>query len=135
MKIFLIVILAILTIGLTVAANLLLKRGAHTPSSELLLGFIGWKTIVGWAAFGFALIAYTLLLKFVPLHFAASITSAKFIFVILAAWFILNERIVAPQWIGIILIAAGIAVISVNAKETTSQGSDSKGMPLSEEGP
>ena len=32
----------------------------------MLLGIIGWKTFAGWVAFGFALIAYTMLLKHVP---------------------------------------------------------------------
>ena len=120
MKLLIIVIMAALTICLTVAANLFLKKGANEPSSTLILGFIGWKTLAGWMAFGFALIAYTLLLRYVPLHFAASITSAKFIGVVLAAWFILNERIVGQQWIGILLIAIGITVISLAARESPS---------------
>lgn len=118
MKLLIIVIMAALTIGLTVAANLFLKKGANEPSSTLVFGFIGWKTLAGWVAFGLALIAYTLLLRYVPLHFAASITSAKFIGVVLAAWFILNERIAGQQWIGIILIAVGITVISLTARES-----------------
>jgi drug/metabolite transporter (DMT)-like permease len=134
-KVLLIAILASLTIGLTVAANLLLKRGASAPASEMLLGIIGWKTFAGWVAFGFALIAYTMLLKHVPLHFAASITSAKFIGVILAAWFILNERVVTQQWIGILLIAAGITVISLAARESTDEDEQARNITIVEEAP
>ena len=96
---------------------------------------IGWKTFGGWVAFGLALIAYTLLLKFVPLHFAASITSAKFIFVILAAWLILNERIIGPQWIGIILIAAGIAVVSLSSSDATAGDAAAGDGAVLEDGP
>ena len=65
MKLLIIVIMAAITIALTVAANLFLKKGANEPSSTLILGFIGWKTLAGWTAFGLALIAYTLLLRYV----------------------------------------------------------------------
>jgi drug/metabolite transporter (DMT)-like permease len=133
-KLLIIVIMAALTICLTVAANLFLKKGANEPSSTLILGFIGWKTLAGWMAFGFALIAYTLLLRYVPLHFAASITSAKFIGVVLAAWFILNERIVGQQWIGILLIAIGITVVSLAATRQ-SPSADAASTRVAEEAP
>ena len=111
-----IIITASLTVGLTVAANLLLKRGSDQETSPLFLGIIGWKTFAGFVCFGLALVAYTMLLKHVPLHFAASITSAKFIGVVLAAWLVLDERIVNQQWAGMTLIAIGILVVSLSPK-------------------
>ena len=116
MKIFMIVMTASLTIGLTVAANLLLKRGSSESASSLLLGLIGWRTLGGFFAFGLALIAYTMLLKYVPLHFAASVTSAKFIGVVLAAAFLLQERVHSQQWTGMALIAIGILVVSLSPR-------------------
>ena len=116
MKILMIIITASLTVGLTVAANLLLKRGTDQETSPIFLGLISWKTFAGFFCFGVALVAYTMLLKYVPLHFAASITSAKFIGVVLAAWLVLGERIVSQQWAGMVLIAVGILVVSVSPK-------------------
>ena len=113
MKVMMIFLTAVLTVGLTVAANLLLKKGANETSSPAIFGLIGWRTLGGFAAFGFALIAYTTLLRFVPLHFAASITSAKFICVVLAAWLVLHERGNGQQWLGMALIAIGILVVSL----------------------
>ncbi|MCH2161923.1 MAG: EamA family transporter [Phycisphaerales bacterium] len=134
MKLMMILVTAILTVGLTVAANLLLKRGASEPTSPALLGLIGWRTLGGFAAFGFALIAYTILLKYVDLHFAASLTSAKFICVVLAAWMVLGERINGQQWIGMGLIAIGILVVSLTARGTDTKP-DSQAMEMSTEAP
>ncbi len=116
MKILMIAVTASLTVGLTVAANLLLKRGSDEETSPVFFGIISWKTFAGFFCFGLALVAYTMLLKYVPLHFAASITSAKFIGVVLAAWLVLDERIVNQQWAGMILIATGILVVSLSPK-------------------
>jgi len=113
MKVLAIILLAFLTIALTVGANLLLKRGAHESTTGLFLNLVGWQTFAGFIAFGLALIAYTLLLRFVPLHFAASITAAKFIGIVLAAWFVLHERVNVQQWAGMAMIAVGILVVSL----------------------
>lgn len=121
MKMTMIVMTALLTVGLTVAANLLLKKGANETSSPAIFGLIGWRTLGGFAAFGFALIAYTMLLRFVPLHFAASITSAKFICVVLAAWLVLHERVNGQQWLGMALIAIGILVVSIAPRHDASE--------------
>ena len=83
---------------------------------KLLLGLFGWRTLGGFFAFGLALIAYTMLLKYVPLHFAASVTSAKFIGVVLAAAFLLQERVHSQQWTGMALIAIGILVVSLSPR-------------------
>lgn len=135
MKVLIVVIMAVLTVGLTVAANLFLKRGANEPDSAMVFGFIGWKILIGWVAFGLALIAYTLLLRYVPLHFAASITSAKFIGVVLAAWLILNERIPGQQWLGIFLIALGIVVVSLSVRDTPTTQADNSSKAVVEEAP
>lgn len=127
MRILAIILLAVLTVGLTVVANLALKRGASEPTSAVFLNIVGWRTIGGFFAFGFALIAYTMLLRFVPLHFAASITAAKFIGVVLAAWFVLHERVHAQQWAGMVLIAVGILVVSLAPTGSSTESDASPG--------
>lgn len=133
MRVTTIISLAVLTVALTVAANLFLKRGAHESTAGVFLNLIGWQTFAGFVAFGLALVAYTLLLRYVPLHFAASITAAKFIGIILAAWFVLHERVNPQQWAGMALIAVGILVVSMakSSPEEAPQGSSS---PLTDEG-
>lgn len=133
MKVAAIISLAVLTVVLTVAANLMLKRGAHESTAGVFLNLIGWQTFAGFVAFGLALVAYTLLLRYVPLHFAASITSAKFIGIILAAWFVLHERVNPQQWAGMALIAIGILVVSM-AKPISDDAPQGSSSPLTDEG-
>jgi drug/metabolite transporter (DMT)-like permease len=104
----------IFMIGCTVAANLLLKLGAIAPHRERILSVANWKTIVGFIIFAFAGIIYSWILAYLPLNVAQSYTSAQFIAVILASALLLSEPISAAQWFGIILIFAGILVVSIN---------------------
>jgi drug/metabolite transporter (DMT)-like permease len=100
-------------ISCTVAANLLLKLGASDPRSSFLIGIASWRTFFGLTAFGMAAIFYTFVLKIFPLNLAQSFTAFQFIAVICAASFFLGEPISTGRWLGIALIAAGIAVVAV----------------------
>jgi undecaprenyl phosphate-alpha-L-ara4N flippase subunit ArnE len=46
-----------------------------------------------------------------PLNIAQSFAAGQFIAVILAASLVLSEAISTAQWVGIFLIAAGIAIV------------------------
>ncbi len=99
-------------IGLTVTANLLLKTGAMAggpgqPISHLL----NWRVALGLVSFGLAACFYILILQRLPLNVAQSFAAAQFIAVILASAWLLSEPIGFSQWLGISLIAAGIAVV------------------------
>jgi multidrug transporter EmrE-like cation transporter len=100
-------------ISCTVVANLLLKLGASDPKTAFLVGVASWRTFLGLTAFGIAAILYTFVLKVFPLNLAQSFTALQFIAVICAASLILGEPISVGRWVGISLIAAGIAVVAV----------------------
>ncbi len=99
-------------ISLTVTANLLLKTGAVAggpgqPISHLL----NWRVGLGLASFGLAACFYIVILQWLPLNVAQSFAAAQFIAVILASTWLLSEPIGFSQWLGISLIAIGIAVV------------------------
>jgi drug/metabolite transporter (DMT)-like permease len=101
----------VLMILFTVAANLLLKIGAGRSSPQMLFGLLSWTSVLGLAFFAFAGLVYAWLLKFLPLNIAQSFAAGQFIAVILAASLVLSEAISTAQWVGIFLIAAGIAIV------------------------
>jgi drug/metabolite transporter (DMT)-like permease len=110
MKIFL---TFVLMISCTVAANLLLKTGATSqdiPQDYVSKAF-SWQILTGLAFFAVAAGIYILILTWLPLNVATSFAAAQFVAVIFAARFLLSEPINGPQWLGIALIALGIAVV------------------------
>jgi len=102
----------------TVVANLLMKVGATTTPSRILLGLVSWATMAGLGVFGCAAFAYAWVLRWQPLNVAQAFAATQFIAVILASSLILSEPIPFTRWIGIGLIACGFVVVGT----TTGQG-------------
>lgn len=99
-------------ISFTVIANLLLKTGAVAGGpGQPLTHLLNWRVILGLASFGMAACFYIVILQWLPLNVAQSFAAAQFIAVIVASAWLLSESIGFGQWLGISLIAAGIAVV------------------------
>ena len=110
MKIFLYITAMI---GFTVIANLLMKTGAvmSGENSNIWVRFINWRIICGFLSFGLGAIIYIILLRQLPLNIAQSFAAAQFVAVILASSFVLSEPIGSIQWLGIMFISLGIAIV------------------------
>ena len=101
-------------IAFTVIANLLLKTGAvmgREAGGAWWAQFLNWRIVAGLGSFGMAGLLYTVVLRWLPLNVAQSFTAAQFVVTILASAVVLSEPITAARWIGIALIAAGIAIV------------------------
>lgn len=99
-------------ISFTVIANLLLKMGAVAGGpGQQLTHLLNWRVALGLASFGLAACFYIVILQWLPLNVAQSFAAAQFIAVILASTWLLSEPIGFSQWLGISLIAIGIAVV------------------------
>jgi undecaprenyl phosphate-alpha-L-ara4N flippase subunit ArnE len=100
-------------ISFTVLANLLMKTGADglAGPGSFWMRVLSWKLAAGLAAFGVAALLYVLILSWLPLNVAQSFAAAQFIAVILASRLVLDEPIGSAQWLGIALIAGGIAIV------------------------
>ena len=105
------VIALILMISCTVIANLLLKTGASTGAAHDITALINWRTAAGLATFGMAGILYALVLRWLPLNVAISFAAAQYVGVLVASAVVLRESIALLQWLGVILITSGIAII------------------------
>ena len=104
-----------LMIGLTVAANLLLKIAAGRDDLPSIFGLINVYTVFGFVAYSCAGIVYAWLLKSLPLNIAQSFSAAQFVAVIIASAVVLFEPIGLLRWLGIGLIATGIIVVACSA--------------------
>jgi drug/metabolite transporter (DMT)-like permease len=101
-------------IAFTVVANLLLKTGAvmgRDAGGAWWAQLLNWRIAAGFASFAVAAAFYTILLRAVPLNVAQSFTAAQFVAIILASALVLEEPITAARWVGIALIACGIAIV------------------------
>jgi drug/metabolite transporter (DMT)-like permease len=106
-----------LMIGFTVAANVFLKAGAMVPSAErTIMGVCDWRTLLGFAFFGTSAVVYAGVLQWMPLNVAQSIAASQFVAVIIASALILAEPIPLVRLVGIVLIVAGIVVVSFSDK-------------------
>ena len=101
-------------ISLTVIANLLMKTGAvmgREGGGPWLMQFVNARIALGLVLFGLAAVLYVFVLRSLPLNVAQAFAAAQFVAVILASAFVLSEPIGTAQWVGIFLIAAGIAIV------------------------
>jgi drug/metabolite transporter (DMT)-like permease len=102
------------TIGLNVAAQLLLKVGAarSNVSAALPLSLVNAHVLAGALCLIVALGFYVMVLQRLPLVLAQSLLSLQFVAVVLAATLVLGERVGPPQWAGMAAIAAGLFLLS-----------------------
>jgi len=101
-------------VAFTVVANLLLKTGAvmgREAGGAWWAQLLNWRIVAGFAAFAVAALFYTVVLRTVPLNVAQSFTAAQFIAIVLASAIVLSEPITGMRWLGIALIASGIAIV------------------------
>ena len=104
---------------LTAVANLLMKTGImEAPArTEHWLAVLNWRVFFGLAALGLAAFVYLWLLRWLPLYLVQSFGAAQFVAVVLVSALVLKERIQPGQWLGIVFIAAGIAIVAFASKK------------------
>ena len=102
---------------LNAAANLLMKdaalRAAQAARPEGLAGlaqtYLNAPFIAGLACFGLNLLAYTQALKKLPLSIAyPTMVSLGYVIILVVSWFVFQERLTLPRYVGAGLVLAGI---------------------------
>lgn len=104
-----------ISIVLSAASQLLMKRGADESIQDAWFGVSGLRSGWVWAGI-FAMIAslasWLHALRTVPLNIAYNLTGLIQALVPLGCWLFLGESISAQRWLGIALVIAGVAVIA-----------------------
>ena len=105
----------LLSILLSTAAQLCLKKGADKAVAEIWLGVEGLRS--GWVwlaicAMVTSLFSWLYGLRFVPLNIAFNLAGLVQVLVPLAAWLLLGERIGVTRGCGILLVCAGVYTVA-----------------------
>jgi drug/metabolite transporter (DMT)-like permease len=105
----------LLSILLSTAAQLCLKKGADTSVPEIWLGVEGLRS--GWVWIGICamvtgLFSWLYGLRFVPLNIAFNLAGLVLALVPLAAWLLLGEKMEMTRACGILLVCAGVCVVA-----------------------
>jgi multidrug transporter EmrE-like cation transporter len=95
----------------SVASNIGFKLSADSVGWQVFL----WWQLVGNIAGFLSVIAFTILLRLIPLHVAWAVTAGfGFALVeVIAARFFFQEAITSWQWFGVALITGGILIVSL----------------------
>jgi len=112
-------ILLIVSLALNATGNLLAKYAMKDAPSNVgmlslaLYAITSWKVWLGIACFGIAFGGYALVLTKMDLSLAYPImTTGGFLIIITASFFLFSEHISLLRVIGILLMIAGIWIIS-----------------------
>jgi drug/metabolite transporter (DMT)-like permease len=96
-------------VAINVLGNVMLKLGS-AADRNFLFGILSWQTSLGMMLFASGVLIYSWVLRVVSLHDAQIVASLQYVGVILASTLLLGERIAPMKWMGIGLVAVGIAV-------------------------
>lgn len=74
---------------------------------------------LGLFLFGISALFWLIVLSRVPLSVAYPIVGISYILIVLLGRFMLHEHVPALRWLGVVVVAAGIAIIGLSFKRTT----------------
>lgn len=106
---FLIIVLVFVNMSFSTLSNMGFKLSA---GKDTFWGFWSWQIVGNLAGF-VAVLAFTRLLRYLPLHIAFPLTQGLAVVAVqlLAAQILFREEIRPLQWLGTTLVAAGIVLI------------------------
>jgi drug/metabolite transporter (DMT)-like permease len=105
----------LLSILLSTAAQLCLKKGADNSVPNILMGVEVLRSGWGWlgiCAMVTSLFSWLYGLRFVPLNIAFNLAGLVQVLVPLAAWLLLGERIGPTRACGILLVCTGVFIVA-----------------------
>jgi drug/metabolite transporter (DMT)-like permease len=114
-------LLALTSVALSTAAQLLMKSGMSLPAvrsamsggpaQTLLTIFTTPQVIAGLAAYGFGAVLWLLCLSRIPLVMAYPLVSLAIVGVVISSAFLLGETVTMTGVIGSLLVVAGVVMI------------------------
>jgi drug/metabolite transporter (DMT)-like permease len=114
-------LLALTSVALSTAAQLLMKSGMSMPAvrtamssgagQTLMTIFTTPQVIAGLAAYGIGAVLWLLCLSRIPLVMAYPLVSLAIVGVVISSVFLLGETVTATGIIGSLLVVAGVMLI------------------------
>lgn len=123
-------VLLLLSVGFATAGQLVLKEAmarvgrigtAQVNAAGDTIGRMVSEPLLwlGLTLFGVSALFWLVVLSHVPLSLAYPVVGISYILIVAFARFIRHEPVPSLRWLGVVLIACGIAVIGFSFKRTT----------------
>jgi drug/metabolite transporter (DMT)-like permease len=109
--------LVLVSIGMAVTGQLLLKVGAHTPVhglGDLLTDLLRPATVAAFALSVAAALLWITVLSRSPLSYAYPLLGLGYALAVLLSAVLLGEHVSAQRWIGVLLIVLGFVVVAAS---------------------
>lgn len=103
--------LALLTAFLAAIGQLLVKLGSSLVSTSLTSWILNWKLAAGLGLHGLGFVALVIALKHGNLSVVYPVLATSYVWVALLSTRFLGEPTSLAQWLGVVLIVGGIALI------------------------
>lgn len=97
---------------LSSVSQVILKTSANKEHSGFIKEYLNVRVITAYAIFFASTIITVFAYKYVPLSLGPVLESSGYVFVAVLSYFILKERLTKKQIIGMMLIIAGVLVVS-----------------------
>ena len=105
-----VLLLALTSIAMAAAGQLLLKVGAVTvvrSPSDLLLDLVRPHTMIGLLLYFISALLWITVLSRTQLSYAYPLVGLNYVLVVLVSAWILGEQVSAHRWVGVLLIVIG----------------------------
>lgn len=114
--------IVLLAVALAAVGQVLLRygmrqgTGAHLGAKALVLHAVTSPSVLGGLAiFGLSAVVWLWALSRVPLSVAYPFNGLGLVAIVIASGVLLDERIHTLSWVGVILVAAGVALVALSA--------------------
>lgn len=91
--------------------QLLFKTGSASVGMSLSSWLTNWRVLAGFFLYGVSAIGFIVALKHGKLSLLYPVIATSYIWVTLLSAWVLGEKINIHNWIGIVLILAGVSII------------------------
>ena len=123
------VILLLVSVGFAVVGQLMLKSamdeiGRIGSAQVSAIGETLWRAAreprlwVGLTLFGISAAFWLVVLSRVPLSFAYPFVGISYVAVVASSRFILHEEVPTLRWIGVLVVAMGIAIVGLSFRRS-----------------
>lgn len=98
------------------------QTGEHSAVATLLQAAREPRLWAGLTLFGISAVFWLVVLSKVPLSFAYPFVGLSYIVIVLVARIVLHEHVPPLRWVGVAVVAAGIALVGISFRRMSGTG-------------
>ena len=93
-------------------SQVILKTSANKEHTSILKEYLNLRVILAYGMFFASTVITVVAYKHVPLSLGPVLESSGYVFVAILSYFVLKERLTKKQLLGMVLIVAGVLIVS-----------------------